>query len=159
MIVGDKNLSMKKDRKNRSTIETGPDTKTVSGPAENGRMDARKQAEKYYREGKIFGRRDKPFFIDVENLPKNLGEMRLLVQEHDDNFRRLPGETKQMFENSPEKMIEFLRDKRNIVKAAHLGLLTPKLKAKVLAEAKKLALKVRKANKEAEKKEKGTGDS
>lgn len=135
----------------RSTIDTGSETNTVQQPTNN--VDPRKQAQRYYREGKIFGRRDEPFFIDIENMPKNLAEMREQLNKYDKMFKRLPASIKDRFENSPEKMIDFLSDKKNLPLAADMGLLGPKLKRAINQEKLKLNRKMREEQaKKAEKK-------
>lgn len=73
----------------------------------------------------VLGSDGMPFYGDVSELG-GLQEALIKVQEAEELFMQFPAETREVFENDPLKMVQFLEDPSNKEKAIQLGLVKPK---------------------------------
>lgn len=79
-------------------------------------------------------------FADLTNLPDFQAAHDIVMQATND-FMALPAELRKEFDNSPQKLVEFLRDEKNRDKAITLGLIPkpdtqPNYQAEILNELK-----------------------
>lgn len=66
-----------------------------------------------------------PFYGDVSDLG-GLQEAIIKVQEAEDLFMQFPAQTREIFENDPRNMVQFLEDPENRDEAIKLGLIIPR---------------------------------
>lgn len=74
-----------------------------------------------FQAGEIPDMSQKPMFIDISNLG-SFHESMNLVTAVNQRFMALPAKIRSRFQNSPEKLIEFVQDKKNLKEAQELGL-------------------------------------
>lgn len=65
-----------------------------------------------------------PFYGDFSKMP-DLAEQMEIVREANENWERLPAETRLRFQNKPEKLVEFVMNENNRDEATKLGLMKP----------------------------------
>lgn len=66
-----------------------------------------------------------PMYGDFTVVPKSLSEAFAMIKQANDLFASLPWQTRERFQNNPEKMITFLNDPSNRDEAIKLGLVKP----------------------------------
>jgi len=67
-----------------------------------------------------------PFFEDVSMAPEDYLEAQTRLQNAERAFMDLPSTVRNMFENSPAELLEWLQDEKNHEEARKLGLMNPR---------------------------------
>lgn len=86
--------------------------------------DVNKIMEKYKKTGSITHVRNRVegVYADLTQLPVSYQEALDTIKTAEKAFEAIPAKVRQEFDNNPSKLISFLADKKNLDKAAELGL-------------------------------------
>lgn len=67
-----------------------------------------------------------PFFEDVSMAPEDYLEAQTVLRDAQRAFYDLPAKVREMFENNPAELLDWLQDEKNHEEARKLGLMNPR---------------------------------
>lgn len=87
--------------------------------------DINRIVAKSVQDGFLESLRDRePLYADVSNVPDYQSALNTVMTARD-RFMEMPAETRERFSNDPARMVEFLRDPKNVEEGRRLGLFAP----------------------------------
>lgn len=76
-----------------------------------------------FTDGSLLPAAQNPDFYGIDEMPKDLLDAHLLMQDADDRFMMLPASIRTQFNNDFREFVPWIHDPKNLTKAQELGLL------------------------------------
>jgi len=88
-------------------------------------VDVNNIMAKYKRTGQITHLRNaqQGAYVDLTKLPHSYQQSLDIIKKAEDTFMSMPSEVRTRFDNNPQQLINFLKDKKNNEEAIKLGLI------------------------------------